>query len=95
MCDLPRSLLWVGKGACDGSLRAGENHYVTEGNGDCCVYLRFNLIFQDFDREMAKGLRQAKALQGGRPGEESQVYGVRGEIIRLLYQYTKLSILGA
>ena len=76
---LPRPLLWVGQGACDGSLRAREGHHVTEGNKDCCLYLGFSLILQDFDRAMANGLRQAKALQGG-GDRERRVRFVESEV---------------
>ena len=62
---LPGLVLWFGQGASDGCLWTGKDHHVTQGNNDRCLYLGFNLIFQDFDRAMADGLRQAKALQGG------------------------------
>ena len=73
-------MLWVGQGTGDGSLWAREGHHVTEGNRDCCLYLGFSLIFQDFDRAMANGLRQAKALQGG-GDRERRVRFMESEVI--------------
>ena len=76
-------MLWVGQGTGDGSLWAREGHYVTEGNNDHCLYLGFSLIFQDFNRAMADGLRRAKALQGG--GDRERMVRFRESQVRFTF----------